>query len=170
MARSEGAEGPAQHLADAIAGAFARAEQPGEHLAVHARQNWLSNRVFESYDDIVDHCCYAWNTLIAQPWKIMSAPRLGLHRSINLRIGISRETSESQAPRFQGRETQPWRARFETGVRRQTRRSGEVGILGPQPASLRERVVIRSVAATHAAATFHPVLSPMPHVERAINH
>jgi hypothetical protein len=36
------------------------------------RQNWLSNRVFKSYDDIVDHCCYAWNTLIAQPWKIMS--------------------------------------------------------------------------------------------------
>ena len=36
------------------------------------RQNWLSNRVFNSYDDIVDHCCYAWNTLIAQPWKIMS--------------------------------------------------------------------------------------------------
>ena len=27
---------------------------------------------FKSYDDIVDHCCYAWNTLIAQPWKIMS--------------------------------------------------------------------------------------------------
>jgi hypothetical protein len=33
------------------------------------RQNWLSNRVFKSYDDIVDHCCYAWNTLIAQPWR-----------------------------------------------------------------------------------------------------
>ena len=36
------------------------------------RQNWLSNRVFKSFDDIVDHCCYAWNTLIDQPWKIMS--------------------------------------------------------------------------------------------------
>src|SRR3954465_1745122 len=32
-------------------------------------QNWLSNRVFKSYDNIVDHCCYAWNTLIDQPWK-----------------------------------------------------------------------------------------------------
>jgi len=21
------------------------------------RQNWLSNRVFKSFDDIVDHCC-----------------------------------------------------------------------------------------------------------------
>ena len=26
-------------------------------------------------DDIVDHCCYAWNTLIDQPWKIMSIAR-----------------------------------------------------------------------------------------------
>ncbi len=22
--------------------------------------------------DILDHCCYAWNSLIDQPWKIMS--------------------------------------------------------------------------------------------------
>lgn len=27
------------------------------------RNNWLSNRVFKSYEDIVDHCCYAWKTL-----------------------------------------------------------------------------------------------------------
>jgi hypothetical protein len=38
-------------------------------------QNWLSNRIFKSFDDIVDHCCYAWNTLIDQPWKIMSIAR-----------------------------------------------------------------------------------------------
>jgi len=39
------------------------------------RANWLSNRVFKSYDDIVDHCCYAWNTLVDQPWKIRSIAR-----------------------------------------------------------------------------------------------
>jgi hypothetical protein len=39
------------------------------------RQNWLSNRIFKSFDDIVDHCCYACNTLIDQPWKIMSVAR-----------------------------------------------------------------------------------------------
>src|SRR5262245_9237744 len=39
------------------------------------RQNWLSNRIFKSFDDIVDHRCYAWNTLIDQPWKIMSIAR-----------------------------------------------------------------------------------------------
>ena len=36
------------------------------------RENWLSNRIFRSYDDIVDHCCHAWNKLIDQPWRIMS--------------------------------------------------------------------------------------------------
>jgi len=28
------------------------------------RQNWLSNCIFKSFDDIIDHCRYAWNTLI----------------------------------------------------------------------------------------------------------
>jgi transposase len=36
------------------------------------RDNWLSNRIFQSYDDILDHCCHAWNKLVDQPWRIMS--------------------------------------------------------------------------------------------------
>ena len=36
------------------------------------RDNWLSNRIFKSYEDIVALCCQAWNNLIDQPWKIMS--------------------------------------------------------------------------------------------------
>ena len=32
----------------------------------------LSNRVFTSYDNLVDHCCAAWNKLVDQPWTIMS--------------------------------------------------------------------------------------------------
>jgi transposase len=43
-----------------------------ENIWQFMRQNWLSNRVFKSFDDIVDHCCHAWNKLINQPWKIMS--------------------------------------------------------------------------------------------------
>jgi hypothetical protein len=46
-----------------------------ENIWQFMRQNWLSNRVFKSFDDIVDHCCNAWNTLIDQPWKIMSIAR-----------------------------------------------------------------------------------------------
>src|SRR5215216_6651219 len=36
------------------------------------RDNWLPNRVFASYTDLVDHCCEAWNKLIERPWTIMS--------------------------------------------------------------------------------------------------
>ena len=48
---------------------------PLENVWQFIRDNWLSNRVFKSFDDIVDHCCFAWNTLIDQPWKIMSIAR-----------------------------------------------------------------------------------------------
>jgi hypothetical protein len=36
------------------------------------RDNWLSNRIFKSYDDILDYCCFAWNRFTDQPWRIMS--------------------------------------------------------------------------------------------------
>jgi hypothetical protein len=36
-----------------------------ENIWQFMRQNWLSNRIFKSFDDIVDHCCY------------MTAPLLG---------------------------------------------------------------------------------------------
>ena len=45
---------------------------PTENIWQFMRDNWLSNRVFASFDDIVDHCCEAWNKLVAQPWRIMS--------------------------------------------------------------------------------------------------
>ena len=45
---------------------------PVENVWQVMRDNWLSNRVFRDYDDIVDQCCRAWNRLIDQPWKIMS--------------------------------------------------------------------------------------------------
>ncbi len=45
---------------------------PVENLWQFMRDNWLSNRIFQSYDDIVDHCCFAWNNLVNQPWRIMS--------------------------------------------------------------------------------------------------
>ena len=45
---------------------------PVENVWQYMRDNWLSNRVFASYDDIVMHCCEAWNKLVDQPWKIIS--------------------------------------------------------------------------------------------------
>jgi len=49
--------------------------KPNLRLPAVVETDWLSNRIFKSFDDIVDHCCYAWNTLIDQPWKIMSIAR-----------------------------------------------------------------------------------------------
>ena len=45
---------------------------PQENVWQFMRDNWLSNRVLSSYDEIVDHCCDAWNKLVEQPWRIMS--------------------------------------------------------------------------------------------------
>lgn len=45
---------------------------PVENVWQFIRDNWLSNRVFRSYNDILDHCCFAWNQLTNQPWRIMS--------------------------------------------------------------------------------------------------
>ena len=45
---------------------------PVENLWQFLRDNWLSNRVFQSYEDILDHCCHAWNNLVSQPERIAS--------------------------------------------------------------------------------------------------
>ena len=45
---------------------------PVESVWQFVRDNWLSNRVFKSYDDLVDQCCEAWNKLVDQHWRIMS--------------------------------------------------------------------------------------------------
>jgi transposase len=46
-----------------------------ENIWQFMRDNWLSNHIFETYDDIVDHCCDAWNKLIGQPERIVSIER-----------------------------------------------------------------------------------------------
>jgi len=43
---------------------------PAESIWQYLRQNYLSNRIFESYKDIVDACCDAWNRLMASTGKI----------------------------------------------------------------------------------------------------
>ena len=45
---------------------------PVENIWQYMRANWLSNRVFETYDAIIDAACDAWNRLIAQPDTITS--------------------------------------------------------------------------------------------------
>ena len=45
---------------------------PVENVWQYLRSNWLSNRVFETYDAIIDAACEAWRKLIAQPETITS--------------------------------------------------------------------------------------------------
>src|SRR5689334_7908188 len=107
MARSEGAEGPAQHLADAVAAPIARAEQPGKYLAVHApklavkprlqilrqhRRSLLLRLEHSHRPTVEDH--------------VNRAPRLGLHRSINLKIGITMKKPKLQVENPQPRQVQ----------------------------------------------------------------
>jgi transposase len=42
---------------------------PVENIWQFMRDNWLSNRVFKSHDDLVDHGCDAWNKLVDQPGR-----------------------------------------------------------------------------------------------------
>lgn len=54
---------------------------PVENVWQYLRANWLSNRVFETYEAIIEAaceaCCEAWNKLLAQPHTITS---LGLRK------------------------------------------------------------------------------------------
>ena len=45
---------------------------PQENIWQFMRDNWLSNRVFETYHEILDHCCDAWKKLVDQPERIKS--------------------------------------------------------------------------------------------------
>jgi len=45
---------------------------PVENVWQYLRSNWLSNRVFETYDDIIDAACEVWMKLVALPETITS--------------------------------------------------------------------------------------------------
>ena len=45
---------------------------PVENIWQYLRQNWLSNRVFEDYEEILEAGCQAWNKLIEAPETITS--------------------------------------------------------------------------------------------------
>ena len=49
---------------------------PVENIWQYLRANWLSDRVLETYDAIIDAACDAWRKLIAQPQTITS---IGMH-------------------------------------------------------------------------------------------
>lgn len=55
---------------------------PVENIWRYLRANWLSNRVFDTYDDIIDAACDAWSRLVAQPKTITS---IGMRNWVRIR-------------------------------------------------------------------------------------
>jgi putative transposase len=44
-----------------------------ENLWLSMRENWLSNRIFKSSDDVAANCCCnAWRKRESQPWRTVS--------------------------------------------------------------------------------------------------
>jgi len=50
---------------------------PAENVWEYLRKNKLANRLYETYEDIVEACCEAWNAFIAMPDCVASVT----HRS-----------------------------------------------------------------------------------------
>jgi len=48
---------------------------PVEQVWAYLRANFLSHRVWNSYDAIVDACCDAWNKLMNMPERLASITR-----------------------------------------------------------------------------------------------
>ena len=71
MAHDGQARRAEKHHPDLPALALARTEPGRKRLAVPARQLALKPS-FDSYDDIIDAACDAWNRLAAQPKTITS--------------------------------------------------------------------------------------------------
>jgi hypothetical protein len=67
---------------------------PVENIGQFRRDNRLSNRIFNSSGDILDHCCFASNKLIHMPWKIVAVgTREWAYRSQLPRLGIRRRNA-----------------------------------------------------------------------------
>jgi hypothetical protein len=75
---------------------------PQENIWQYLRQNYLANRVFETYEAIVDACCDAWNKLqrspaALSPWLLGN----GLYRSRFNAVGIRNQTRAAKLRPFE---------------------------------------------------------------------
>jgi hypothetical protein len=52
--------------------AYAPELNPVERISLYLRERFLSLRLLESTDSIVDACCDAWMRLLAEPGRIRS--------------------------------------------------------------------------------------------------
>ena len=45
---------------------------PVERIWLYLRERYLSHRLWDDYEAVVDACCRAWNALTAEPGRIQS--------------------------------------------------------------------------------------------------
>jgi transposase len=45
---------------------------PVERIWLYLRERFLSHRLFETFEAVVNACCRAWNDLVAQPGRLLS--------------------------------------------------------------------------------------------------
>ena len=45
---------------------------PIERFWQHLKDRWLSNRIFDTLDAVIDACCLAWNAAIAETGTVSS--------------------------------------------------------------------------------------------------
>jgi transposase len=45
---------------------------PVERIWLYLRERYLSHRLLDDYEAVVDACCDAWNALVAEPGRIRS--------------------------------------------------------------------------------------------------
>jgi len=56
---------------------------PVEQVWAYLRANFLSHRVWNSYEVIVDACCHAWNKLMNMPERLASITRRTWARAVS---------------------------------------------------------------------------------------
>ena len=61
---------------------YAPESNPVEQVWAYLRANFLSHRVWDSYEAIVDACCGAWNKLMNTPERLASITRRAWARAV----------------------------------------------------------------------------------------
>jgi transposase len=61
---------------------YAPESNPVEQVWAYLRANFLSHRVWDSYEAIVDACCDAWNKLMNTPERFASITRRAWARAV----------------------------------------------------------------------------------------
>jgi hypothetical protein len=66
---------PSRSLGDFLSDALTPESNPVEQVWAYLRANFLSHRVWDGYEAIVEACCDAWNRLMNTPERLASMTR-----------------------------------------------------------------------------------------------